>query len=313
MNAPANPRAHLVERAAEMMGGLPSGLPGGLSTATIPLPATDKSARPDRPAAAAPVMPAPVPASVPAPVPVIPRATLVEAGLIHSPDGPLRSRPWEEMTIVQHQVLRTIRDAAPGMGPRARIVLVTSAMPNEGKTFTSLNLAASIAISGSRQVVLVDVDGRLGGISHALGVAGALGLRALADDMGNRPAAMPLPTAIDKLRMLPYGASPEGQSDLPSGATMAAAVLRLAAALPDTILVLDSPPCLSTSEPSALAAVAGQVVVVVCAQRTQRNEVEAALDMLDACPVLQLLLNRVQLTANDTFGAHGNYGAPYAT
>jgi len=301
MNAPANPRAHLVERAAEMMGGLA----GGLATPAIPLSASGTTPRPDRPAQAAPA-----PARA---VPVIPRATLVEAGLIHSPDGPLRSRPWEEMTIVQHQVLRTIRDAAPGTGPRARVVLVTSAMPNEGKTFTSLNLAASIAISGARQVVLVDADGRLGGISHALGVAGALGLRALAHDTGSRAAAMPLPTAIEKLQVLPYGACPDGQPDLPSGATMAAAVLRLAAALPDTILVLDSPPCLSTSEPSALAAVSGQVVLVVSAQRTQRNEVEAALDMLDACPVLQLLLNRVQLTANDTFGAHGNYGAPYAT
>jgi protein-tyrosine kinase len=75
------------------------------------------------------------------------------------------------------------------------------------------------------------------------------------------------------------------------------------------VLVLDSPPCLSTSDCSALAAVAGQVVLVVNAEKTLRNEVEAALDMLDACPLLQLLLNRVRLTVNDTFGARGDYGA----
>ncbi|WP_431282809.1 hypothetical protein ACQW02_25950 [Humitalea sp. 24SJ18S-53] len=305
MSAPLNRRTHLVERAAEMLGG-----PGTPMAAPPPAIAPERAA--ERPG---PERPAPAPAAAPAapPPPVISRATLVEAGLIHSPDGPQRSRRWEEMTIVQHQVVRTIKDAASGLGPRGRIVLVTSAMPNEGKTFTSLNLAASIAISSTRHVVLVDADGRLGGISHTLGVPTEMGLRALAQDVGNRRAATPLPTAIERLHILPYGASLPGQPDLPSGASMAAAVLRLAGSLPDHIVVLDTPPCLSTSEPTALAAVAGQVVLVVDAERTQRNEVEAALDMIDACPVLQLLLNRVRLTANDTFGAYGNYEAPHDT
>jgi receptor protein-tyrosine kinase len=58
-----------------------------------------------------------------------------------------------------------------------------------------------------------------------------------------------------------------------------------------------------------LAGIAGQVLLVVDAQRTERSEVEAALDVLEACPVLQLVLNRVRLTSNDSFGAHARYGA----
>ena len=57
-----------------------------------------------------------------------------------------------------------------------------------------------------------------------------------------------------------------------------------------------------------LAPVVGQVVVVVRAEYTQRNEVEAALDMIDACPTLQML-NQARLGSNDSFGAYGVYGA----
>ncbi len=93
------------------------------------------------------------------------------------------------------------------------------------------------------------------------------------------------------------------------GPMMTAALARLAAALPDHIIVLDTPPCLSTSDASILAPIVGQVVLVVEAERTQRAEVEAALDLVEACPNLQLLLNHAVLTANDTFGAYGGYDA----
>lgn len=307
MSAPLDRRAHLVERAAEAFGTL--GVPPGPALA---MPLQDRPPQ-ERPAQERPVPDQPAP-PVADPVPAIGRDTLIAAGLVSSPDGPLRSRVLEELTLVQHQVMRSIQlRAVPGDATRNRIVLVTSARPNEGKSFTALNLAASIAIGGARQVVLIDADGRIGSLSHALGVASASGLRSLVRAQAGRAAGLPRRTAIERMRFLPYGACPEGEPDLPSGADMAAAVLRLANSLPDHILVLDTPPCLSTSDPSALAGVAGQVVLVVQAEETQRNEVEAALDMLDACPLLQLLLNQVRLTANDSFGAFGDYGVPDAT
>lgn len=296
MSEPTPRRAHLIERAAEALGGINS-------------PTAVLVEAPRRPAAAERAAP-PMPEAAPAPL-LITRAVLAAAGLMAAADGPLRSRIVEEMTLVQQQVLRTIREAPPGTAPHNRIVLVTSARPHEGKSFTALNLAASMAISGARQVLLIDADGRLGGMSNTLGVLGQPGLRALAHGRNRHPAPLLHPTALEGLRFLPYGVCPPGDPLLPPGADMAAAVLRVAVALPDHILVLDTPPTLSTSDPSVLAAISGQVVLVVNAEQTQRNEVEAALDMLDASPVLQLLLNRVRLTANDTFGAYGDYGTPH--
>ncbi|PZW46791.1 hypothetical protein C8P66_10870 [Humitalea rosea] len=287
MSSLTNTRAHLVERAVEALGA--------------------GSASPKAPPVQRPVAPPPAPVEAPPP-PCITLATLRDAGMITAPDGPNRSRVLEELAIVQHQVLRCIQDAP--LTPRSRIVLITSALPHEGKTFIALNLAASIAASGARRVVLVDADGKAGGISHALGVANAPGLRHVPMDPAGRAAPPPVATALERLVFMPYGRA--AGSEVPSGNTMATAILRLASIMPDHVIILDSPPSLSTSDSSALALVAGQVVLVVNAERTQRNEVEAALDMLEACPNLQLLLNRVRLTANDTFGAYGDYGVPDA-
>jgi receptor protein-tyrosine kinase len=107
---------------------------------------------------------------------------------------------------------------------------------------------------------------------------------------------------------MPFGVQGAGEPELPAGEMLAAAILRLALALPEHIIVVDSPPCLSTSDPSSLATIAGQVVLVIQAERTQQSEVEAALDMVDACPTLQLMLNRTRLTTSSSFGAYGEYG-----
>jgi receptor protein-tyrosine kinase len=275
MTAPDQRRTHLVERAMMV---------GDLS----PLPPS----------------PPPQQLSIPPQAPAILMPALTGAGLVALSDGLGRSRVAEEMNLVQQQVLREIEDSHDG---HARVVLVTSARPGEGKSFVALNLAAAIASRGHRDVVLVDADGREGALSHRLGAA-APGLR----DLVLAPAqAMPglLRTAAGFL-FLPSGGAPGG---LPPGAALAGAIARLARLLPGHVLVLDTPPSLSTSDANALAAVAGQVVMVVGAERTRHEEVEAALDVMEACPRLWLLLNRVRLTGSDSFGAHGPYAGGRAS
>ena len=96
---------------------------------------------------------------------------------------------------------------------------------------------------------------------------------------------------------------------MPPGTTVAAAIQRLAALLPQHVIILDAPPCLSTSDPEQpRARRRARSLLVVEAERTQRSEVEAALDMVEACPILQLMLNQTRLNSTDTFGAYGAYG-----
>lgn len=321
MNAAPRSRAHLVERAVEAMGGTRPMTPATPPPMAPPVAPPANASMP--PAAVALAPPPPAPPSSPAPTLAPPAAAnagpggfapitvevLDKAGLVVAPVGTARSRLSEEIAVIQHAVLRTLKASRSTDGRNARIIMVTSAKPGEGKTFISLNLAASLANSGTRPVVLIDVDGKMFSISRLLGHPDTPGIRMLAAEPGRAPAPMLVPTAIKRLSLLTYGPLPPEMPGIPPGQLVTAALLRLAAALPDHLFVLDTPPCLSTSDPGALAPIAGQVLVVVEAERTQRNEVEAALDMVESCPTLQLVLNRAVLTANDTFGAYGGYDA----
>lgn len=311
MTPAPRPRAHLVERAVEALAGGAELLPPPAPQPQAAAPPSTPPAAPPITAAAAANAPPPAPRSARQPITL---ETMRQAGLIAAPADASRSRGAEEVRVVQTQVLRTLR-ATPDEPERcSRVVLVTSARPGEGKTFTSLNLAASIADGGAARVVLVDADGKRDGLSRLLGCEKEPGLATLAADPRANPAALLCPTAIASLSVLPCGASSGDGIAPPHGAMLAAAVLRLARALPDHVIVLDTSPCLSTSDPTALAPIVGQAVVVVHAETTQRSEVEAALDMIEACPSLQLLLNQTRHVASDSFGAYG-YGTngPYGS
>lgn len=302
---------HLVERAMEAMQGAAIADPrppaparamdGATGTATVERP--DPASTPTAEAAPPPPRPA---TTRPEPINI---EQLQKAGFVVPGGAAARSRVTEELNVVQHQIRRTVQATEPAEGRIQRLVLVTSARPGEGKTFCSLNIAARLAIGSNEQVVLVDGDSKQQhSITHLLDHDKTPGLRALAQDPMQRPETLLLPTAIERLNFLSYGPAAAGQSGLPSGAMLAQAIARLAAALPNRIIVLDAPPCLYTSEPSALASVAGQVVLVVRAESTQRDEVEGALDMVESCPNLQLLLNRTRMVPSNTFGAYDYYG-----
>jgi receptor protein-tyrosine kinase len=294
------PRSHLVERAVEALGGRDPN-PGGTAQ-PLPPPAARPAPRGADTVAEAP----PAPLSEATPRPNISMELLKDCGLITRETK--RTRLSEQIGVIQLQVLRTVRATAPAEGRNARLVLITSARPGEGKTFTALNIAASIATNSGQQALLVDADGKAGSITAKLGCGAALGLRSLAGDPSRMVAPLVLPTACERLSFLPYGVPEPGAPTLPPGPAIAAAALRIAAAMPRHIIILDTPPTLLTSEANTLAPVVGQVVLVVGAEQTQRSEIEAALDMVEACPTLQLMLNRARLTDNSSFGAYG-YGA----
>lgn len=279
-------RTHLVERAAEAL--------------AAAAPAAAMAEPPPGPAPAAP------PTAPPAELECISLATLVAAGLVAAAERAARARVLEEIAIAQTQLLRAIPKRNAQDARAADMVMFTSARPGEGKTFCSLNIAAGLARSSGRPVLLVDADGKQGSLTMALGQDKALGLMAYAANVAVPAAKVVVPTGIDRLAVLPYGA-PIAREGQPAGPRLASAMQRLAAAMPQHIIIVDTPPCLATSDPSTLAPVMGQAVIVVQAERTERREVEAALDLVEACPTLHLLLNQVQLTVSDSFGAYGGY------
>ena len=227
--------------------------------------------------------------------------TLEEAGLVVGRST--RTRISEEFRIAVARIAQMAEAATPG-GVRSSIILVTSARPGEGKTFTTLNLAAVLAQNGPRRVVLVDTDFKQGSLSDLLKLSTRRGLFDLVNGAVADPRSLTLTTEVRGLSFLPSGTYLTEAAGAGFSGPLAAKVAAVSDAFPDEIIVLDAPPCLSTSDPSTLASVAGQVLLVVEAGRTQRSEVEAALDFVRACPVVTLLLNKVRQSNRRTFGAY---------
>ena len=104
--------------------------------------------------------------------------------------------------------------------------------------------------------------------------------------------------------MLPAGGRVRSAGDARFNRPIGPLVAALADRFRECAVVLDAPPCLATSDASTLADEAGQVLLVVQAARTQRAEVESALDFVRACPNVTVLLNQVRQSNRQTFGSY---------
>ena len=217
-----------------------------------------------------------------------------------------RSRISEEYRIVLGRVLRAQREDQQGAAI-PNLLLVTSAKPGEGKSFTSLNLAGSIAQHTTEKVLLVDLDAKVRPMTALLQAGDGPGFYDLVADPSLPLQSVIRPTAIAGLSFLPVGhRAPDAGTG--SGNPITNTIIRLARAFPQHIVILDAAPCLSTSDPSTVAPIVGQIVMVIEAERTQRSEVEAALELVRVCPTITMLLNKVRMTTSHTFGAYDYYG-----
>jgi exopolysaccharide/PEP-CTERM locus tyrosine autokinase len=193
--------------------------------------------------------------------------------------------------------------------PNANLIMVASALPGEGKTFTSVNLALSFARERDLEVLLVDADVAKPHITGVLGLREEPGLMdALADDAMD-VAPLILPTDVPRLSVLPAGrGSEDSATELLGSARMQALVRRILRLRPNRIVLFDSPPVLVTSESEILAHLVGQIVLVVRAGVTPQAAVLDALDLLGDKPI-GVVLN--QVTREPAAGYYG-YGYGYA-
>jgi protein-tyrosine kinase len=235
----------------------------------------------------------------------ISRQSMEDAGMVVARGR--RDQAGEEFRIVRQHILQSIgsMDSTPnGAGAVCpNVVMVTSAKHGEGKSFTALNLANILAEGGDRPVVLIDADIGNGSLSHHFGMDARPGLLDLAVSPRQLANALAIPTEPDNLTFIPVGggADGDGRGDLSSRHPVRALVERLATQFRDSIVVIDSPACLSNSDPMELAAIVGQIVLVVEAGQTRRKDVEGALDLIDACPNISLVLNRMTQRGRGSF------------
>ena len=219
-----------------------------------------------------------------------------------------RSRTVEEFRLVKRNLM-TAWSQSDLIGDRraSRLIMITSARPGEGKTFSALNLALAFASERDIKALLVDVDTQHPGLPKILGIPGEKGIvDILSGDL--ELSEVLIQTNLPNLMILPSGRGGPHVPELLSSREMGALLNELTQRLADRFIIIDTPPCMASSDAAALAPLVGQIVFVVEAYSTQQAEIEAALSMLSACPRISLLLNKSDTLASDHFGSYGyNY------
>jgi len=195
-------------------------------------------------------------------------------------------------------------------GGEPRIIIVTSAVPGDGKTFTSINLAFSMALERDISILLVDSDVAKHHITDIFGLRQRKGLLDALTDESLDPESLVVPTSSRGFSILPAGTHVDGTAELISSNRMRQIATSLCARNPRRILLLDSPPLLITNEGRALVKLAGQVVLVVRAGETPRHAVQAAIDMVDEKQAGGVILNQLKVGFTEGYYGYGAYGTP---
>lgn len=221
----------------------------------------------------------------------IDRARLSEQGLLVP--GAHVDALAEEFRMVKRQLLRTARAVAGKDADRARMILVCSAKPNEGKTFCAINLALSMASEQDVEILLVDADFPKPDVLGRLNIPESKGLLDVLADPALDVESCIVRTDIPKLTLLPAGTKSSNDTELLASDRAHETLARLVAADPRRVVIFDSPPVLAASPASVLAQHVGQAVMVVRADRTTESDLREAVGMLDACEHVQLVLNSV--------------------
>lgn len=221
-----------------------------------------------------------------------------------------KSQIAEEFRVVKRPLITNVQ-AGDAPERHRNLIMVTSSLPGEGKSFCALNLALSIAMERDITVMLVDADVAKPSVLNNLGLRAEAGLMDLLLDRSLQVGDVLLKTNIDKFSILPAGRRHKHATELLASEAMARLLDEIATRYPDRIVIFDSPPLLVTSEARELAAHMGQIVMVVEAGRTSQDAVNEALSYLQVCDIVNLLMNKTEsLTAMDGYGGYG-YGYGY--
>lgn len=235
----------------------------------------------------------------------------LRANSLLPPEHQQRELAHQYRTLKRPLIRNAFESGAPpaGSGSSLRLIMVSSALPGEGKTFTSLNLAMSLALEKDHSVILVDGDVPKPHITRTFGLMKEPGLLDALTDPGLAIESVVVPTDMPGLSILPVGHRAEAAPELLASARMRQVITRLEQLDPQGFVVVDSPPILLTSEARVLASLFGQVVLVVHAGTTQQKAVMEAIELIGEGPRVGLVLNQAVAEghAGDYYGYY--YGS----
>ncbi len=233
---------------------------------------------------------------------------LVKLGMV-SPHTD-RSNISEEFRRIKRPLLDKIFKDNSNDAKHKNLIMVTSSLPGEGKTFCAVNLAISIALELDHTVLLVDADVAKPSVGRYLKTTNELeenkaGLMDILLDKNLDLSDVMLRTNIDKLTLLRSGRNHKHATELLASHAMSTLLDEIATRYPDRVIIFDSPPLLLSTEARALASKMGQIALVVEAGSTTQNAVKDLLSQLKTNNNVSLIYNKAQ--PHEGTGFYGDY------
>lgn len=234
-------------------------------------------------------------------------AVLEKNGML-LPDA-AHSQLAEEYRLIKRPLLMNAFGEGKNKIQKANLILVTSSLPGEGKTFTALNLALSIATEREKTVLLIDADVAKSSISRLLGIEAKPGLIDLLENNAIRFSDVLLRTDIPNLTVLPAGRKHRHSTELLASDAMRRLAEEVSHRYADRIVIFDSPPLLAATQGDVLASLVGQVVMVIEADVTPQYIVQESIRKLEGCDIVGCVLNKMKKGLGSGYYAyHGYYG-----
>lgn len=186
----------------------------------------------------------------------------------------------------------------PTEGNPVRSILVTSAVPAEGKSLVCANLGVIMAHGVGQHVLMVDCDLRRPSLAHFFGLERGAGLADHLRD-GKDISALMRKTGLDRLSIIPAGIPPENPSELLSSQAMSDLIKDVVSRYQDRFIILDSPPAQAASETAVLAQHVDKVVLVVRWDGSGREQVKKLVEQLGPEKILGIVFNAFEMNILD--------------
>lgn len=213
----------------------------------------------------------------------------------------------EEYRAIKRKVLDNAFGPLSKSLTNPNIVMITSSRPSEGKTFSAVNLALSIALEKGKTVLLVDADVLRPNVMRTLELQNQEGLIEYLLGEKTDISDIMCRTNIPNLRIIPAGRAHHLSTELLASEKMYEAVEEFANRYPDRIVIVDTPPLLGINETAILANLAGQAILVTEENKTRLNDVKKAVEQLNPEMAIGFIINKAQSTNTDS-----GYGYYYA-
>lgn len=230
---------------------------------------------------------------------------LVEQGMVRLSSK--ASRINEEFRSIKRKLLHNAFGPAREAHPNGNMIMVSSPNPDEGKTFTSINLALSMAFEKDKTVLLIDADVLKPSVTQYLGISQRAGLMEYLTGEVDSVSDIIYPTSIPNLRLMPAGMPHDLSTELLASEKMRTLTAELATRYSDRVVVMDCPPLLGINETVVLSGLVGQALVVVQQDKTKLASVKQAVSQLDENLAVGFVMNKA---IRKTFSQYG-YGYGY--